>query len=100
MNNVFAIKKQLVGDDFSTSSANTASSPSLTATSSHLTTPKPPQSTPSDLPDYLSKFRTRNSLPPAFRDQAALPDRLAVTIDRSAASKVVDKGYERQKKIE
>ena len=52
------------------------------------------------LPDYLNRFRTKNTIPSFFRDAGSLPDRLAVADDRTPATKVVNQSYERQKKIE
>ena len=48
----------------------------------------------------MNKFRTKNSIPECFREVGALPDRLAVTDDKTLANKVVNQSYERQKKIE
>ena len=52
------------------------------------------------MPDYMNRFRTKNTLPACFRDLDTLPDRLAVADDRTPATKVVNPSYERQKKIE
>ena len=55
---------------------------------------------PGELPDYLKKYRTKDSIPAFFRDADSLPSRLAVSDDRMPAAKVVNQSYERQKKIE
>ena len=52
------------------------------------------------LPEYLTRFRTKNTIPAFFREAGSLPDRLAVADDRTPATKVVNQSYERQKKIE
>ena len=53
-----------------------------------------------EIPDYLKKYRTKDSIPAFFRDADSLPSRLAVSDDRTPAAKVVNQSYERQKKIE
>ena len=85
MNNVFSIKKQMVTDSGFTV-------PQVTNPSEVLQEPA--------LPDYLSNFKTKNTIPAFFREAGVLPDRLAVSTDRTPATKVVNQSYERQKKIE
>ena len=63
----------------------------------------PPQIAPGQdppLPEYLAKFRTKNTIPAFFREAGSLPDRLAVVDDKTPAIKAVNQSYERQKKIE
>ena len=55
---------------------------------------------PGEIPEYLKKFKTKDSIPAVFRDADSLPSRLAVSEDRTPAAKVVNQSYERQKKIE
>ena len=52
------------------------------------------------IPDYLKKYRTKDTIPDFFRDADSLPSRLAVSDDRVPAAKLVNQSYERQKKIE
>ena len=59
-----------------------------------------PKAKQGELPDYLKKYRTKDSIPAIFRDADSLPSRLAVSEDRTPAAKVVNQSYERQKKIE
>ena len=84
ISNVFAAKRSLKTDALSGTGAATAAAT--------------PEGTP--LPDYMNRFRTKNTLPASFRDMDTLPDRLAVADDRTPATKVVNQSYERQKKIE
>ena len=86
MHNIFAQKMHALGE--STEPTNDVSAHSTTL--GH----DPP------LPEYLNKFRTKGSIPVAFREAAALPGRLAISDDRTPALKVVNQSYERQKKIE
>ena len=81
------MKKQLIGEN--TTSAN--------ATGTNIAS-QAYQEQP--LPEYMNKFRTKNSIPECFREVGTLPDRLAVTDDKTLANKVVNQSYERQKKIE
>ena len=53
-----------------------------------------------EIPDYLKKYRTKDTIPAFFRDADSLPTRLAVSDDRVPAAKMVNLSYERQKKIE
>ena len=55
---------------------------------------------PGEIPDYLKKYRTKDSIPAIFRDADSLPSRIAISDDRTPAAKVVNQSYERQKKIE
>ena len=59
-----------------------------------------PKVKPGEIPDYLKKFKTKDTIPAIFRDADSLPSRLAVSEDRTPAAKVVNQSYERQKKIE
>ena len=52
------------------------------------------------MPEHLKRFRTKDSIPSFFRDADSLPDRLAVSDDRTPAAKVVNQSYERQRKID
>ena len=38
------------------------------------------------LPEYLTRFRTKNTIPAFFREAGSLPDRLAVADDRTPAT--------------
>ena len=84
ISNVFEAKRQLKMDAFSSVGAATGA-------------PAPEGAL---LPDYMNRFRTKNTLPASFREIDTLPDRLAVADDRTPATKVVNQSYERQKKIE
>ena len=55
---------------------------------------------PDEVPEYLKRFRTKDSIPSFFRDADSLPDRLAVSDDRTPAARVVNQSYERQRKID
>ena len=55
---------------------------------------------PDEMPEYLKRFRTKDSIPSFFRDADSLPDRLAVSDDRTPAARVVNQSYERQRKID
>ena len=55
---------------------------------------------PGEIPDHLKRFRTKDTIPSFFRDADSLPDRLAVSDDRTPAAKVVNQSYERQRKID
>ena len=55
---------------------------------------------PGEIPDYLKKYRTKDSIPAIFRDADSLPSRIAVSDDHTPAAKIVNQSYERQKKIE
>lgn len=47
------------------------------------------------LPDYMNKFRTKNTIPSFFREAGTLPSYLAVSDERILATKVVNQSYER-----
>ena len=85
MSNVFAMKKQLVSE---------SNNPVLDMQAAATQAQEPP------LPDYMAKYRTKNTIPAWFRETGSLPDRLAVVDDKTPATKVVNQSYERQKKIE
>ena len=55
---------------------------------------------PGEIPDHLKRFRTKDTIPSFFREADSLPDRLAVSDDRTPAAKVVNQSYERQRKID
>ena len=50
---------------------------------------------PGEIPDHLKRFRTKDTIPSYFREADSLPDRLAVSDDRTPAAKVVNQSYER-----
>lgn len=47
------------------------------------------------LPDYLDKFRTKDTIPGFFRDDYSLPGRLAVSDSQMPATRILNQSYER-----
>ena len=45
---------------------------------------------PGEIPDYLKKYRTKDTIPAMFRDADSLPSRIAVSDDRTPAAKLVN----------